>query len=213
VSEPPIHVSGDDAQAQPQKTGHRLLDITIAISAIFISAVSLFVAVENGRTQRDLVAASSWPILREILSNGYNDKGDIAIGFSNGGVGPAEVKSFEVFYKGAPVSSGLDLLHRCCGLRAGAAAVGEQLPEHFLYSIADETVLRPGENNAVIQVKRSAAAPEVPLRFSAALSFITFRACYCSVLGECWISDLRSTRTTPVKKCLPPSHRFDPNGQ
>ena len=212
MSEPPILSSPDDTQATPAKKRRGMLDIVIAVSAIFISAVSLFVAFENAKTQRDLVAANSWPFLREIISNDYDDKSDLAIGFTNGGVGPAKVKSFEVYYKGAAVSSGLDLLRKCCGLRAGTADIRTQIPGGFNYSMADETVLRPGEPNAVLVIKRSQTAPEVPTRFADALASITFKACYCSVLDECWTSDLRNTRTTPVKKCASPSHKFDPSG-
>src|ERR1700761_2477293 len=101
---PPIESGADDVSAQPRHTGNGRLDLVLAVSAIFISAVSLAVAIEHGRTERDLVAASSWPFLREILSNesGTSPDSAVAFGVSNGGVGPAKVESFEVFYKGRP---------------------------------------------------------------------------------------------------------------
>jgi hypothetical protein len=213
MNEPPVEVSADDINPRPRHTGHAWLDMALALSAIFISAVSLFVAIEHGKTERDLVAANSWPFLREILSNGFDAQGSVAIGFSNGGVGPAKVHSFEVAYRGTPASSSLDLLRLCCGLPTGGAdAVRTRLPNGFNYSTADETVIRPAEGNAVLIVRRSPQAPDVPDRFAAALKDITFRACYCSVLDECWQSDLRSTRTRPVKACPAPAHPFDPNG-
>ena len=214
MNEPPVEVSADDINPRPRHTGHAWLDMALALSAIFISAVSLFVAIEHGKTERDLVAANSWPFLREILSNGYDAKGSVAIGFSNGGVGPAKIHSFQVAYKGVPVRSGLDLLRRCCGLPdGGPAVVRARLPSGFDYSVADETVIRPGEANPVLLIRRSPQAPEVPDRFAAALPDISFDACYCSVLDECWRSDLRSTRTLPVKACPAPAHPFDPNGR
>jgi hypothetical protein len=42
---------------------------------------------------------------------------------------------------------------------------------------------------------------------------IGFRVCYCSVLDQCWISDLRSTRTQPVGECSAPEHPYEPNGR
>jgi hypothetical protein len=213
MSEPPVEVSGEEARALPRKSGRPNFDLIIAVSAIIMSAISLFVAIENGISQRQLVAASTWPYLREIESNDYNEGRDVAIGLSNGGVGPAKIKSFEVFYKSAPVSSGLDLLRKCCGLNADAATEEKQLPGGFNYSIADETVLRPGEDNPVLRVHRTPAAPDIARRFSAVLEDVSFRVCYCSILDECWSTDLRSTRSTAVRECRAPEHKFDPNGK
>jgi hypothetical protein len=210
MNQPPVQVSGDEVHAHVHGAGRSKLDLIIALSAIFISAVSLYVAIEHGKTERDLVAASSWPFLREIMSNGYGAEDDAAIGVSNGGVGPAKLKSLEVFFNGVSVSSDLDLLRRCCGLEN--ETIRSQLPDGIGWSIADETVLRPGEDTPVLRVHRIKSAPEIPDRFIASLQHITFRACYCSVLDECWRSDLRSTRTQPVRACPAPAHRFDPLG-
>ena len=212
MSEPPVHVSSDEIHAHPHKTGHSKLDLVIALSAIFISTVSLAVAVEHGRAERDLVAANSWPFLRETLSNDYNGRRDVVVGLSNGGVGPAKLHSLEVSYEGKPGSSALDLLRRCCGLGSSLSDIHRDLPIGLVRSSADETVLRPGEEDQVIVVHRNSIAPEVPDRLAASLLKVGFRACYCSVLDECWTSDLRSTRTRRVPECPAPDHPFDPNG-
>jgi hypothetical protein len=44
--------------------------VIVSVTAIFISAISLFVAIQHGKTERDLVAANVWPFPRAILSNG-----------------------------------------------------------------------------------------------------------------------------------------------
>src|SRR5579862_9169747 len=119
LHEPPVQAGTDDIHAHPRHTGVRWFDLVLALSAIFISAVSLAVAIEHGRTERDLVAANSWPFLREVLSNEYTTGPNgtySAFGVSNGGVGPAKLESFEVFYDHAAVHSGVDLLRRCCSL-------------------------------------------------------------------------------------------------
>ena len=137
MSEPPVHVTSGEVHAHPHRTGHSRLDLVIALSAIFISAISLFVAIEHGKTERDLVAANSWPFLRAILSNDYDVRGGAAIGLSNAGVGPAKVQSFAVFYRRRPVAPNLDLLRQCCGLGATDAEIRRQLPHTLSYSIAD----------------------------------------------------------------------------
>ncbi len=64
MSKAPIQVTPDEVHVHPHKTGHGLFDIAITLAAIFISGLSLFVAIEHGKTERDLVAANSWPFLR-----------------------------------------------------------------------------------------------------------------------------------------------------
>jgi hypothetical protein len=212
MTEAPVESGVDGVHAAAPRTGLRHFDAIVSIAAIFISAVSLYVAIEHGKTERDLVAANVWPFPRAILSNGYDDKGSTAIGVSNGGVGPAKIRSFEVFYRGHPVSSGMDLLRKCCGLAPGAAAIKAAFPNGTYSSVVDETVLRPGEDNPVFRVPREGT--DITKRFAqiSTLQQITFRVCYCSVLDQCWTSDLRSTRTQPVRECRAPEHPYNPNG-
>jgi hypothetical protein len=211
-SEPPVETGPDDVHANPRRTGMRWFDLTLALSAIFISAVSLAVAIEHGRTERDLVAASSWPFLRAVLSNGGGEapgEQTVVIGVSNGGVGPAKLESFEVFHRGQAASSGLDLMRRCCGLGPTDEDVKRQMPHGHHFELTDHTVLRPGEAKATFGVRRDS---EVGDRFAGVLTELRFRACYCSILDQCWISSLRDTHTQPVKACPEPKVRFDPLG-
>jgi hypothetical protein len=215
MSEAPLETGTDDVQPVPRRTGRPHFDVVVSLTAIFISAVSLYVAIQHGKTERDLVAANVWPFPRAILSNGYDERHSTAIGVSNGGVGPAKIRSFELFYRGQPVSSGLDLLRKCCGLPDDPAAVKAAFPNGTYNSVVDQTVLRPGEDNPVLRVTPSAAAPQITDRLGtvSTLNQITFRVCYCSVLDQCWTSDLRSLRTDPVPECRAPEHPYDPNGR
>ena len=216
MSETPVEAGVDEVQPVPRKTGRPHFDVIVSLTAIFISAVSLFVAIEHGKTERQLVAANVWPFPSAILSNGYGTTGSTAIGVSNSGVGPAKIQSFELFYRGQPVSSPLDLLRKCCGLAPGDAAVKAAFPSanHLVTSIVEQTVLRPGEENAVLRIPPSRTVPAITdrLRQVDVLTRVTFRVCYCSVLDQCWMSDLRSTRVQAVNECRPPEHPFDPNG-
>ncbi|WP_341631908.1 hypothetical protein [Sphingomonas agri] len=214
VSETPVESGVDGVQPVPRHTGHLRFDVIISLTAIFISAVSLFVAIEHGKTERDLVAANVWPFPRAILNNGYDKGRAIAIGVSNGGVGPAKIRSFELLYRGRPMRSAIDLMQRCCGLSRDPGAIRSTLPPgSFTYSLVDETVLRPGEENSVLLLRRSPAAPDLSNRMASEIREVTFRVCYCSVLDQCWMSDLRSTRTEPIRQCGPAEHPYDPNGR
>ncbi|HEY2481970.1 MAG TPA: hypothetical protein VGI30_07220 [Caulobacteraceae bacterium] len=218
MNEPPVRVGPDGPDPHPPKTGHARLDLVLALSAIFISGVSLFVAIEHGKTERDLVAANSWPFLRPATSNDYGPEHDLEFGVSNGGVGPAKVKTFEVFYQGAPVTDPHDLLRRCCGLSTDPVVMKHQINNAFVTSAVEDEVIRPGEDNIVFRLRKSAADPQVAQRFDQALRGFTqrgplsFRACYCSVFDECWTTSLTSTDVTRVKVCPAPRVRFIPSG-
>jgi len=214
MSEAPIEAGVDDIKPAPHPTGIRHFDVIVSLTAIFISAVSLYVAIEHGKTERQLVAANVWPFLEQILSNDYGEGNDrtVAIGFYNAGVGPAKIRSYEVFYRGQPANSALDLLRKCCGLPADPPGVKTALPHGLYFATADQTVLRPGEQYPVVMVYKLQSAPEIPNRFRAALSQLSFRACYCSVLDQCWRSNLQSMSSEPVRECTAPEHPFVPNG-
>jgi hypothetical protein len=214
MSEVPVETAAGDVTPAPRRTGVRHFDAIVSMAAIFISAVSLYVAIEHGRTERQLVAANVWPFLQQILSNDYGEGNEktVAIGFSNAGVGPAKIRSYEVFYRARPVSSALDLLRKCCGLPADPAAMKVAIPHGLYFATADQTVLRPGEQYPVVMVYKVPSAPQIPDRFRAALSQLSFRVCYCSVLDQCWRSNLQSIRVEPVKECPAPEHPFVPNG-
>jgi len=200
MSKAPVETGVGDVTPAPRRTGRVHFDAIVSIAAIFISAVSLYVAVQHGKTERDLVAANVWPFPRAILTNGYDSSGSTAIGVSNGGVGPAKIRSFEMFYRGQPISSGLDLLRKCCGLAPGREAVKAAFPNGTSNSIVDETVLRPGEDNPVLRVPPSVTDPAVSNKLAqvSVLTEVTFRVCYCPVLDQCWINDLRSIPTALV---------------
>ena len=214
MSDLPVHTGTDEVGAHPHHTGHRWFDITMAISAIFISAVSLFVAIEHGHTERELVAASSWPFLRSDLSNAYGaGHHAIEIGVSNGGVGPAKIRSFEMSLDGHPIGSPAELLSVCCGVRQEAVAVRRVLPPGTATtSMIDNTVLRPGEANPVLVIERDGTDPAVFRQLNASLLRLRFTACYCSTLDQCWTTNLVSITTQPVEQCPAPQHPYVYNG-
>lgn len=209
----PVETGAEHVHVHPRHVGFRWLDLSIALTAIAISAISLGVAFEHGRTERELVASNAWPFLREFRSNGDLKDQQIGIGLSNGGVGPAKVRSLEVFYRGAPVGTPVELLRRCCGLGPDDASFRRQLPGGFNWAVADGIVLRPGELNVVFRLSKTPGNAAVYDRMNGAIREIRFRACYCSILDQCWRSDLRSIDPLPVKSCPAPAHPYRADGR
>ena len=184
-------------------TGHRWLDLTLALSAMFVSLVSLGVAVHHGIAMDRLVAANSWPFLTYGTSN-QDAQGHprITLQVENAGVGPARIETFEVWWQDQPVASAGDLLARCCmpdapapldpsAARALRLSVGMVAP----------SVLRAGDAQSFITLEQTAANADVWHRLDAARMQIRMRTCYCSVFDECWEADPRQTDAKSVGSC------------
>ncbi|MBE7209687.1 MAG: hypothetical protein INR65_01590 [Gluconacetobacter diazotrophicus] len=211
--EPPVHTGVDDVHAHPRHVGHRWFDLIIALTAIFISGVSLYVAVEHGRIEQQLVQenaklvegnarlveANSWPFLQ--LDSHYSDNRRSTISVVNAGIGPAKLETLQVFYGGRPEPDVYALLRDCCGLPADPAARTGLAPNGIQVSTVADSVLRPGETDVFIAVDATPEQHVLGVAFGKAAPAITFRACYCSVFDNCWISDLRGLKPEPVASC------------
>ena len=199
MSEPPSHTSVDEVHAHPRHSGFRAFDLMLALSAVMISAVSLLISVQHGKTDRQLVEANSWPMLQQHGAFSY--RGEIRVFVRNAGVGPAKLESFEVLYKGKPVDSIRTLLQLCCDVAPTREAEEKVLAEGLsIYSI-DGDVLRPGDENTVIRIVGSETKNTVNQKFPAASKDISYRACYCSVFDQCWMSTLSDLHPRPIERC------------
>jgi hypothetical protein len=188
------------------------LDIIVSVSAIFISVVSLVVSVEHGRTMekmvdqnQKMVEANTLPLLtmETSLTNDplHLEKAQVKIELKNSGIGPAKIDRFELSYKGKNFTSDpsmqgvLGLLKECCNaalpkpgtvLPSSAASVtGSVLP-------ARETILVLGIAPQTLELLTALKNADENLKT---------KACYCSVLDECWETNFDHKRPTPVKEC------------
>ena len=103
-----IPASDHSHGAHPHGSGIPWLDIVVAVSAVFISVVSLVVSIEHGKTMEKMVdqnqrmvEASTLPLLM-IAGSEFDASGKPFFRevISNGGVGPAIIDRFEIRYKG-----------------------------------------------------------------------------------------------------------------
>jgi hypothetical protein len=210
MSEPPAHKntdvpvssSAEGVHAEPRKTGHRLADYSIALSAIVISLISLTVAIHHGRVQQKLVAANSWPFLMFDSSNDFEaGRQTFSLRIINSGVGPALLKSLVVRYKGKPVHGWLELMQECCGVPRdfdlnNLRSIG------FESGAAPKGVIRAEQNVLLLKLRRLPDAPAIWQQLGVARLHLEFDACYCSIIGECWRSDLRTLDPSPTGQCV-----------
>jgi hypothetical protein len=177
------------------KTGHSMADKILAVLAVFLSIVSVVIAVGHGKTMERLVAANSWPNLSYATGNESEDgKGhDIVFDIRNTGVGPARIDSVELFYKGVPVASGPALIKACCDADKADLTTSyvrdEVLPAR---DTIEFLTLPKASNSAALWAALNVERMQVRLRM-----------CYCSVFEECWVRDTAERRPTRVEECKP----------
>lgn len=210
TEQPAVQTGVDDVHAHAHKTGHKWLDLAIAFSAITISIISLFVAVAHGRTEERLVAASSWPFLTfNTEKNGLEaGGGTVYLRLRNSGVGPARVKWLRMSLDGKPIGGRADLMSRCCGVPAGSPDA--QIGIGLVSQNSPIGVLPARETVDILAWRALPKSKTVLSKLDGVRHKLRAEACYCSVLDECWISDLSATaEPRKVDKCEPIHDGYD----
>jgi hypothetical protein len=181
------------------RTGHRWVDFAVPLSALAVSAISLVIAIHHGHTMQKmadenarLVQANSWPLLQFTTGNA-NDQGDpeITLKVENAGVGPAKLISLEIFQGDKRIRTPRDLVQALDpATTRPMLSLGLTLP----------TVVRAGDSQLLIGLKRE-GQEALWDKLNTARFELKFRACYCSVFDECWVSDLATVSPQHVEQC------------
>ncbi len=201
-------------ESHAHKTGHKWVDMVVAFSALFISVVSLGIAILHGRTMEKmaeanarLVAANSWPFISygagTVTTDGVTR---VHMQVFNSGVGPAKIESTELTWKGVSYRRSREFLEACCNL-----APASDTPFDYGGLVAGY-VLRAGENIRFLQFSK-AADPAVFSALQRAMFSpdLQLNICYCSIFDECWQGDLTMLNLKPkhVDACVVPKVPFD----
>lgn len=200
---------------EPKKTGHRWVDMIVALLALFMSVLSIFVAQHTSETMERLVHANSWPFLQMGSSNS-NEEGEYELGFhvSNVGTGPARIHTFELLIDDQPVEIRSNvtytMIENCCGEDFSAAierAGGNPLAAVEMESTAPiaRRFLAPNDTISALRWPRTEnnATLWTAVDQARQRGRVGMRACYCSVFDECWIAQTNVFPPTPVASCEP----------
>jgi hypothetical protein len=158
------------------------IDMVMGGSAIVISIVSLFLALEDGQAMKRLVQSNSWPFVQPAYSTLARDGSvHFRMSLNNKGVGPAKVETLEVFLNGKAISRPRELL---------AAMIGpEGLNQAHQLSTSDivGSVLSSRESIDFLDTRPETFTPEQNATLRELASHVHTRVCYCSVFDECWV--------------------------
>ena len=140
----------------------------VGFLALLVAGYTAYVERYTANIQLKQVQAQVWP----WLEAGNNDN-ESSIELTNKGVGPAIVRSAQIFVDGKPQ---LDWQHVLKALDA--------VPHQYSQSTLDLNVLAPGEKVSVV---RFTDKDEYARFRAAAVAHLTLiNICYCSTLGDCW---------------------------
>jgi len=114
---------------------------------------------------------------------------------TNGGTGPAIIEWLRIKWDGRPTNGPRDLLDRCCRVQRQALPIW--------VNRASGQTLPAGRSEDIFQMRSASADPAVYRLLDTDARFkIEAEGCYCSVLGECWITDFK-VRPRIVETCEP----------
>jgi hypothetical protein len=189
-------------------------DTVVAVAALFVSAISLWIGIRTENANEQLVTASTWPFEQVVVSNADPDTSlNLRFQVTNAGVGPAKIESFELFWKGRPYRSGIQLLRDCCGYKL-VKATSPEAKNHMPLATGtvQGIVQRPGEVETFIGYRLGTDNLAVWSTLDKERNNMSYRICYCSVLNECYRGELRSELSAPgqlhpekVKACPIPA--------
>lgn len=179
---------------RPGRRWREWVDPFLAVVAVVVSATSLWVATGTEQANRRMVAAASWPLLQADTSD-LNST--ITFSVQNGGVGPAKLKTFELFWNGKAYPGAHALLAACCGYRSAKSPEDSGLTTGGVSGI----VIRAGESHSFLTLPQRADNAPVWQTLDRIRRKVTYRACYCSVFDECWIGTLQDLEPKRVDKC------------
>jgi len=182
---------------EPKKTGTRWLDTILALTAIVISSVSIYVAWHTSHSMEKLVHANSWPFIQLESGNTDEDRVTPVLTFvaSNAGTGPAQIRSFHVLVDGQPVQQPnlmVNILRACCR-EAYQAVIGDsERPYDVIGTVYTRPVapslIAPNAQILALAWPQTEANRQLWHAFDQARQTgrISARACFCSVFEECW---------------------------
>ncbi len=183
------------------KSGIAWLNLALAVSVLGLSGASLLTAQHTGKTMEKLVEensrlvrANATPVLQFLTGNVGETGRELSLTVSNVGTGTARVIWFELSRGGVLQRDANDLIDYFPNAREQ-----DYLPTRPVSG----TYFPAGEVRPIMTwaYPTGAESQSKWAAFDADKDNLKVTACYCSVLGECWTSELKADAPKPVKQC------------
>ncbi len=197
--------SPEQIKTPTNKSSGERLNFIIAVCAILISAASFYATYLQADAANKQVKAMTLPMIQYGHGNAMGDD-EKMINFSlkNAGVGPALIRSVEFSYQGKQYPNIFKLLHGCCDQITSQFYTPEKqaadaLPQ-FITSPLVNTIIPGQDNHVFLKFKYQEESQELWELLNEIRFDFGFKACYCSMLDECYQVDEKAT-IEAVKTC------------
>ncbi len=177
-------------------TGH-WIDYVLGGAAILISLISLWLGTKNAEHMERLVAANSYPDVSFYTTNDGAGS-TVALSITNHGVGPARIRTLELFYGDKPLGTLSDFFAAALADNPPAIAALETMQST---SPALGELLPPRETINLAHIPHVDSIPEAWNRIDKARFKLRASICYCSLFNECFVRDSSKIEPEPVKAC------------
>ena len=161
------------------------VDRLTSVAAIITAVAAVAIAVYEARINRQEQKKSVWPYVMQYNSN--TDQ-EYTRSVENVGLGPALVRSFEVRVDDSLYSGWRPVVHALTG--------ADSVVYSYSY-LGMGSVLRAGERFVVLRIPPGPAATA----FFEHRSELSTKVCYCSLYGDCWLSDSERNEPSAVDSC------------
>jgi len=154
----------------------------VAATALVVSLSTLGVYIYQAKVMREQQHISVWPCMEWNITNA----GEFHISAQNKGVGPAIVRKVELSLDGRPLKNNRELI---------TAVLGPDWTLGFFNSSLEGRVLIPGEMIMPFRIPDPSEAKAFDEKLRG--HTLGLRITYCSVYGDCWVTDGDSTKRLP----------------
>jgi len=173
-------------------------------AALAISAFALAIGAYQTRLMQTQARASVWPYV--VLGFHYADKGEhpeFALHVENNGVGPALVRSVQVWFDGKPVEHWDKVFDALFPAAMGHGSVNASL------SGLASVVIPPSTNRETMIDAVKIADPVAAKAMFDARERLKIDICYCSVYDDCWVAHWLKAKLDSVPACHEGAQEFD----
>lgn len=172
------------------------LNLTLALCAVLISVASFYATYLQANAAEQQVKAMTLPLLQYGTGNVDAETNEPVINFSltNGGVGPAMVKSVIYKYHDKSTTDFFDFLRDCCFEELkqfnGNPPMSLDLSKGGYITSSTNNVVVPAQDKLEFyKLYRGELSEALWVKLNAERRHLTVQTCYCSLLDECYLTE------------------------
>ncbi len=174
------------------------VNLMVAVCAVLISAASFYATYLQSAAAERQVKAETWPYVQLRMGNYDVEARELKLYMyvENAGVGPAHLKSFQLYYKGESVRTINQVLPLCCIDKEESAfdSEGRIKPKFNSIVVGAEApaIIPAGDELLIYTIVKNSDNEELWNKLDIERFNLSAKGCYCSLLDECYQTDFEN---------------------